>query len=245
MNRSDVDLTDVGPDSPPPGQAPHAPSYTSEAATPPRARGVVVRRIAIAGLALVGVVVLYLVVSILQVVQAGREHDADPADAIVVLGAAQYDGRPSPQLASRLDHAVTLFEQGVAPVVVVTGGNQPGDRFTEAEASREYLVAAGIPADVILGEDEGRTTFESLDNVAVLLAGTGSDGRPDVVLVTDPYHAKRSELTAAEVGLDADAATTPTSVVGGWASVRRHLMEGAGVALGRLIGFDRLSELTD
>ncbi|HZI44640.1 MAG TPA: YdcF family protein [Ilumatobacter sp.] len=187
------------------------------------------------------VLLLYYVVTLIQVVRAGRQTDPSPAEAIVVLGAAQYDGRPSPQLAARLDHALELYEQGVAPVVMVTGGNQPGDRFTEAEASAEYLVDRGVPETAIMREDEGRTTYESLDAAADQLRDAGLD---EVVLVTDPYHSLRSRLIAEEVGLDADLSPTPTSVVTGWSSFRRELAEAGGVAIGRIIGFDRLSDLT-
>jgi len=186
-------------------------------------------------------VFLYYVVTLIQVVRAGRQTEPAPAEAIVVLGAAQYDGRPSPQLAARLDHALELYSEGVAPVVMVTGGNQPGDRFTEAEASAEYLVERGVPETAIMREDEGRTTYESLDAAADQLLETGLD---DVVLVTDPYHSLRSRLIAEEVGLDADLSPTPTSVVTGWSSFRRELAEAGGVAVGRVIGFDRLSDLT-
>jgi uncharacterized SAM-binding protein YcdF (DUF218 family) len=184
---------------------------------------------------------LYYAVTLIQVVRAGRQTDPAPAEAIVVLGAAQYDGRPSPQLAARLDHALELYSEGVAPVVMVTGGNQPGDRFTEAEASAEYLVERGVPETAIMREDEGRTTYESLDAAADQLLEAGLD---DVVLVTDPYHSLRSRLIAEEVGLDADLSPTPTSVVTGWSSFRRELAEAGGVAVGRVIGFDRLSDLT-
>lgn len=193
---------------------------------------------------LVGVVaalLLYYAVSLVQVVQTGREHGADRADAIVVLGAAQYDGRPSPQLEARLDHVVTLWNEGVAPVVMVTGGKLPDDRFTEAETSRRYLVEQGIPDDAIVMEDAGRTTFESLDVAADQLLASGLD---EVVLVSDSFHLKRAELIAAGAGLDAHGSATPSSVVGGSRSVRLHLEEAAGVALGRIIGFDRLSDLT-
>lgn len=245
MNGADVDLNDVDPDIARPELTPDADVAVAPATSTPPTRPGLVRIVAFGALALAGLGLVYLLFSIFQVYQAGREHDADGADAIVVLGAAQYDGRPSPQLEARLDHVITLYDDGIAPVVVVTGGNQPGDRFTEAEASRRYLVEAGVPDAAILGEDEGSTTYESLDNVAgVLVVATGEE-RPDVVLVTDPYHAKRSELTAGEVGLDADASATPDSVVRGWSSVRRHVVEGAGVAVGRLIGFDALSDLTD
>jgi uncharacterized SAM-binding protein YcdF (DUF218 family) len=194
------------------------------------------------------VLFVYYGVTLIQVMSAGRNHDSPSVDAIVVLGVAQYDGRPSPQLAARLDHVVTLWNDDVASTVVVTGGNQPGDRFTEAEASQIYLVERGVPEDVILMEDEGSTTYESLAAVAELLesSGIGSGGSDtiEVVVVTDPYHVYRSKLTAEEVGLKAHAASTPTSVVTGWTSLRRQVFEAAGVSLGRFVGFDRLSDLT-
>lgn len=182
---------------------------------------------------------VYYGVTLIQVMAAGRSHGSPPVEAIVVLGAAQYDGRPSPQLAARLDHVVTLWNDGVAPTVVVTGGNQPGDRFTEAQASLRYLTDRGLPEAVILMEDRGSTTYESLEAVAGLL-GKGVE----VVVVTDPYHAYRSKLTAEAVGLEAHASSTPTTVVTGWTSLRRQLGEAAGVSVGRLVGFGRLSELT-
>lgn len=187
-----------------------------------------------------GVIVLYFGVSLVQVVQAGRADDRGPVDAIVVLGAAQYDGRPSPQLRARLDHAVTLWEAGVAPVVMVTGGKQPDDRFTEAEAGRRYLVERGVPDAAIMMEDVGRTTYESLESAATTLLAADAH---DVVLVSDRFHMKRSQLIADGFGLDAGVSATPSSVVTGWTSTRRHVREAAGVALGRLVGFERLSDL--
>jgi uncharacterized SAM-binding protein YcdF (DUF218 family) len=193
-------------------------------------------------LAVVLVVVVYYLVTLVQVVNTGRSDEAQPVDAIVVLGAAQYDGTPSPQLAARLDHSIDLWEEGHAEWVVATGGKLPGDRFTEAEASAAYLADRGVPAAAIISVGVGSTTFESLDAVAVALRARGLD---EVILVTDPYHSYRSELIAEEVGLDARVSPTPTSVVTGWSSARRHLMEAAGVSLGRLVGFERLSDLTD
>lgn len=188
----------------------------------------------------VAVIVVYLGFTLVQVVVAGRADDRQPVDAIVVLGAAQYDGRPSPQLQARLDHAITLWEADVAPVVMVTGGKQPEDRFTEAEAGRRYLLDRGVPDRAILMENVGRTTYGSLESAAEILLSADLD---DVVLVSDPYHMKRSQLIASGFGLDARISATPSSVVTGWASARRHVREAAGVALGRLVGFDRLSDL--
>ena len=184
----------------------------------------------------------YYLVSLAQVWITGRADDDDPVDAIVVMGAAQYDGRPSPQLAARLDHVIELWPDGVAPLVVVTGGNIPGDRFTEAEASAVYLSERGVPDDALLLENEGSNSYESLEAVAELLEARGLD---DVLIVTDPYHALRSRLIAEEVGLDASVSSTDTSVVTGGDSLRRHLQEAGGVAVGRIIGFDRLTRLVD
>lgn len=187
-----------------------------------------------------GAAVLYYAANVVLVMRAGRSDEAAPVDAIVVLGAAQYDGRPSPQLAARLDHVVTLWGEGLADTVVVTGGNQPGDRFTEASASRDYLVARGVPDAAILAEDVSHNTYDSLAAVADLLPAEGRR----VLLVSDPFHTKRAELIAAEVGLDARSSPTPTSVVGGWESFRLELKEAAGISLGRIIGFRRLTDLT-
>lgn len=183
----------------------------------------------------------YGLVSLYQVWSTGRSYQARPVDAIVVLGAAQYDGRPSAQLAARLDEVVRLWPQGFAPVVVVTGGKQPGDRFTEAEASARYLIERGVPEEAILAENEGRTTYESLRAVSALLTARGDRS---VLLVTDPFHSLRSRLIAEEVGLEAYVAPTSTSVVRGAGSFARHVKEAGGVAIGRIIGFGRLSVLT-
>ena len=182
----------------------------------------------------------YYAVSLVQVYATGRSDQVEqsrPVDAIVVLGAAQYDGRPSSQLAARLDHVVTLYENGVAPLIIVTGGKQPEDRFTEAESSAQYLIERGIPAGVIAMESGGRTTSESLAGTVDILEQRGLDR---VVIVTDPYHALRARLIAQDAGLTAYVSPTPTSVVRGGNSVRRHLAEAGAVALGQIIGFDSL-----
>lgn len=176
-----------------------------------------------------------------QVVHTGGSHGAEPSDAIIVMGAAQYDGRPSPQLAARLDHVVSLWEEGAAPLVVVTGGKQPGDRFTEAEASSGYLREAGVPGDAIVEVGLGATTYESVEAAAPTMV---AHGIRSVALVTDPYHALRSRLIVEEHGFEVDVAATPTSVVTGWNGWQRRLAEAGGVVLGRVIGFDRLTDLT-
>ncbi len=207
-------------------------------AMPPRLVG---RRVVKVMLVMVLVGAAYYAASFWQVWSTGRADQARNVDAIVVMGAAQYDGRPSPQLAARLDHAVELWNDGVAPRVVVTGGKQEGDRFTEASASARYLVDRGVPESVIVQEDAGSTTHESLDRARALL----DESVDTVLVVTDPYHALRSRLTADEVGFTASVSPAPDSIVVGRNELRRELAEAAGVAIGRIIGFERLSGLTD
>jgi len=182
---------------------------------------------------------LYLVVTFAQVVLAGRQQVTSSAQAIVVLGAAQYDGRPSPQLEGRLLTAIDLWNEGGAQYFIVTGGRQEGDRFTEAETSRNVALDRGVPDDRILFEDQGTTTWESLQGVAQLVEQYEISS---VILVTDPYHAMRASLIAKRSGINVvGVATVQDSVVDGFASLRRHLVETAGVAIGRVTGFRQIS----
>ena len=190
------------------------------------------RRVRRVVLLVVGAGTLYVLVTFVQVVYASGTDDRDPADAIVVLGAAQYDGEPSPVLERRLQHALELWEEGVAPMVVTTGSNQPGDRFTEGYAGFEYLLRAGIPEDSMLVITTGSSTWEQLAATARQLRARELDS---VVLVSDPYHALRLRQIAREVGLTATVSSTD-----GGASIRQLLRETAGVALGRVFGYRRV-----
>ena len=194
----------------------------------------------------IGVLVLagfvYVCLNIVQVWSVGRSNDSREVDAIVVMGVAQYDGRPSPQLQARLDHVLKLWNEGVATLVVTTGGNQPGDRFTEARASADYLVAGGIPESSISMEDIGSTTLQSLQGVAEILH---SRGLSSVEIVTDPYHALRSRLIAQDLGLTAHVSPTENSAVTGGAEKRRMINEGLGLSLAHVIGFSALDRLTN
>jgi uncharacterized SAM-binding protein YcdF (DUF218 family) len=150
-------------------------------------------------LLVVGVgVVLLVAFATWRIWEQGARDEVRPAGAIVVLGAAQYDGRPSPVFAARLDHAIALFEDGYAPLLVTTGGKQEGDRVTEAEAGRQYALARGVPDEAILVEDASRNTLESLDAVAGMLAER--DVR-DAVFVSDPTHMLRVLRIASDVGI--------------------------------------------
>jgi uncharacterized SAM-binding protein YcdF (DUF218 family) len=180
---------------------------------------------------------VYLSAVFVQVWAAARRDDARPADAIIVLGAAQFDGRPSKILAARLDHAIDLYRRGIAPTVVVTGGKQPGDRFTEASASATYLHDHQVPESAILRETQGRTSWQSLAAAARFLKDRHLDR---VVLVSDPYHSARIEDVAHEVGLKATTSPTRTSPIKGAGEWRRLLTETIRVAAGRIFGYDRL-----
>ena len=192
--------------------------------------------------ALLAALVLYVGVTFGQVVSASRRDGARRADAIVVLGAAQYDGRPSPVLRARLDHAAALYRRKLAPVVVVTGGRQPGDRFSEAQASARYLSERrGVPADAVLWEPYGKNSWEQLASAARFLKRRGMR---DVVLVSDPFHSARVAAIADEEGLDAAVSPTRTSPIGGFEQAPYLAKETAAMALGRVVGHRRVAWLT-
>ena len=188
---------------------------------------------------LIVAIVVYLAVTAVQVWMTGRRYEPRRAGAIVVMGAAQYDGVPSPDLAARLDEAVVLWREHLAPTVMVTGSKEPGDRYTEAEASARYLVAAGIP-DSDIEQAGGRDSWENLADAAPSLLSRHQD---PVLMVTDKFHEDRSLAIASSVGLTAYPTPTQTSPIGGLSSIPYYAKETVGVALGRIIGFEHLSSL--
>jgi uncharacterized SAM-binding protein YcdF (DUF218 family) len=145
-----------------------------------------------------------------RVIQQGEREEAQPVDAIVVLGAAQYDGRPSPVFEARLQHAVALYGQGIAPLFVVTGGKAEGDRTTEAAVARAYAEANRVPARAIIGEDQGRNTLESLQAVATLLREHDAQR---AVFVSDRTHMLRVLRIAQDLGIEAYGSPTRTSPI--------------------------------
>jgi uncharacterized SAM-binding protein YcdF (DUF218 family) len=135
-----------------------------------------------------------------QIWDQSRRDEARPADAIVVLGAAQYNGEPSRVFQARLDHAAYLYREGFSDTVIVTGGKAEGDRFTEAEAGSNYLVAQEqVPSTNILQEDRGRTTLESLKAVATI---ADENGIESLLLVSDPMHSERIKRMAQDLGFE-------------------------------------------
>ena len=191
-------------------------------------------------LALVAVVGVYVGVTFAQVWWAARHDQARPAQAIVVFGTAQYNGRPSPVLAARLDHAVDLYHRRLAPVIVVTGGNQPGDNFTEASASADYLLKRGVPDEDVLREVSGTTSWQSLAAAASFL---GDRDIKDVLLVSDPFHSYRIRAMASELGLDGHSSPTRTSPIRGMTEAKYMARETVAVAVGRIIGFRRQARI--
>ncbi|MDA8057109.1 MAG: YdcF family protein [Actinomycetota bacterium] len=183
--------------------------------------------------------VVYVGVTAVQVWLTGRHYDPHPAQAIVVMGAAQYDGSPSPDLRARLDEALLLWRQHLAPLVAVTGSKQPGDQYTEAQAGATYLELHGVPAADVL-EAGGRDSWSNLADAAPLLTARHAT---DVLLVTDPFHEDRSLAIATDVGLHASPTPTQTSPIRGWSVVPYYAKEAVGVALGRIIGFDHLTAI--
>jgi uncharacterized SAM-binding protein YcdF (DUF218 family) len=163
----------------------------------------------LATVALIGLLSVGFVAGCAIVVWRAAHHDGasqiDRADAIVVLGAAQYDGEPSPVFAGRLDHAALLYEQGRAERVLVLGAGQPGDRFTEAEAGMAYLIEHGVPGEAIVPVPVGHTTFESLDAAAPVMREAGMSS---AFLVSDPWHNARVERMAGDLGIDGHASAT-------------------------------------
>lgn len=147
---------------------------------------------------------------VVAVLLTGRRDEARPADAIVVLGAAQYEGRPSPVLRARLDHALDLYRRGLAPVVIVTGGVGVGDTTSEARVSRNYLAKHGVPESAIMMEARGLTTSQSLHTVRTMVDGL--PGR-SVLLVSDPFHMLRLSILASRLGMEPFTSPTRTSPI--------------------------------
>lgn len=201
-----------------------------------RPRAGIVRRVRRAVVGGVALVVLYLMGTFVQVMLASRVDDADDADgraeAAIVLGAAQYDGRPSEVFKRRLDRALELYHEGVVPRIVVTGGAAEGDRYTEAYSGLTYLMREGVPEDDLIVVDDGASTWESLAASGRVLRNEGID---EVVLVSDPYHSLRLRGIAKEVGLVAYVSPTESGT-----PLRQVVRETGAVALGRIVGYRRL-----
>lgn len=156
--------------------------------------------------------------AVLAVASVGAADHAGPADAIAVLGAAQYNGRPSPVFRARLDHAATLYIRRLAPIVLVTGGIGTGETLSEAEVGKRYLASLGLPQDATVALPAGADTYASLAEVSAWFSGRGSRR---VLLVSDGFHLLRLRLIAARLGLVPLTSPAPGSPIR--ASRRRYL----------------------
>jgi uncharacterized SAM-binding protein YcdF (DUF218 family) len=165
------------------------------------------RRIVVAVAVLVA---LAWLVSLSAVFAAAHRDTAAPADAIVVMGAAQYDGRPSPVFRARLDHAARLFRRGLAPEVIVTGGVGTGDTVSEAVVGRRYLLAAGLPGNAVAAESAGRTSAPS---VAAAAARVRRGGGSRILFVSDGFHMLRLAFLARRFGVHALGSPAPGSPI--------------------------------
>lgn len=191
-------------------------------------------------LAVVVIAAGYVAVTAAQVWWTSRRDDARPAQAILVMGAAQYNGQPSPILVARLTHVLSLWRRRLAPRIVVTGGAESGDHFTEAGVSATWLEQRGVPDSAVLREVMGRDSYESLAGAAGFLEPRGIT---TVVLVSDPLHEERILSIASGLGLQPYPSPTRTSPVSGLAALRYLGRETVAVAAGRILGYRRLSAL--
>jgi uncharacterized SAM-binding protein YcdF (DUF218 family) len=194
------------------------------------------------GFAVLALMVLYLCITLVQVWLTSRQYDPHPAGAILVMGAAQYDCVPSPDLQARLDQAASLYQHGYAHLIMLTGGKQPGDKCTEAESGATYLERVkGVPATAIL-EAGGNDSYENIADAQKELLE--HDARV-VLMTTDPFHEDRSMAIASAFSLSPSPTPTRTSPIAGWSTTPYFVKEAVGVGLGRIIGFNHLEWLHD
>lgn len=185
----------------------------------------------------VSLALLYVAGNWVQVRAMADDVPEGNADVIVVMGAAQYDGRPSEMLEKRLETALALWNGGRGSWLAVTGGKQTGDRFTEAATSAAWFVERGVPAARILREETGSSTWESLSALAPVLRGNAVKS---AFVVTTDWHVARSVMSLEELGFESSAASAGEAQE----SLSRWARETLAVAAGRIIGFGRLYSLT-
>ena len=180
--------------------------------------------------------VVYYAVTLVQVWLTSRQYDPVHAQAIVVMGSAQHDGRPLPDLRARAHQALLLYRNREAPLIVCTGYEEPGDHYNQAQACKTYLHENGVPPTRILEVGGG----DSWTNLALAAAQLKPLGDTDVLIVTDPFHEDRSMAIATALGLTPHPTPTQTSPIKGTAVIPYFLRTAAAVALGRIIGFKPL-----
>jgi uncharacterized SAM-binding protein YcdF (DUF218 family) len=190
--------------------------------------------------AIISLVVLYFAVTFVQIWMTGHEHSSAKAQAILVFGTTEDNGTPSPELRTRLDQALLLYREGRAPWVAVTGGNRPGDVYTEAGVSATYLAQHGVPRSRIL-QGAGVDTWQ---NVSTVLPALRARGIVTVITVTDPFHEYRAMAISSSQGLKPVPSPVPNSPTIKHSLWRYYLKETMEVGVGRVVGYGRLSSWT-
>jgi uncharacterized SAM-binding protein YcdF (DUF218 family) len=185
-------------------------------------RGKIVKRLLIAGTLLVGAGATALAFVYYEVSRQADRDEARRADAIVVLGAAQYNGRPSPVLKARLDHALELYGRALSQRIIATGGHGLGAKFSEGEVSRQYLSERGVPAEFITVETTGQTTMQSIAVVGEIM------DRMELrscIVVSDDYHMHRAKKMLEELGLTVYGSPRESAISDIWTRRKRFLRE--------------------
>jgi uncharacterized SAM-binding protein YcdF (DUF218 family) len=190
----------------------------------------------------VAAIVLYFGVTLVQVWLTSRQYDPHPAGAILVMGAAQYDCVPSPDLRARLNQAAMLYQEGYAHLIMVTGNKQAGDRCTESQSGAMYLEEIHhVPkADILKAGGD-----DSYENIADAQKQLDAHNARVVLVTTDPFHEDRSMAIASNLSLSPSPTPTQNSPISGWSTVPYFLKEAVGVGLGRIIGYNHLEWLHD
>ena len=192
----------------------------------------VVRALVLFGVLLVG----YFGVTAVQVWLTSRHSDLHSVQAEVVMGSAEYNGVPSPDLQARLQMALNVWNQGYVHTIVVTGSKQPGDVYTESEVGAMWLEARGVPSTDVV-EVGGSDSWQNLSDAGVVLKPSD---KTDLLVVTDGFHEDRSLAICTELGLNGSPVPAVGSPISGWGSVPYFAKETVGVGLGRVIGYDHL-----
>lgn len=192
-------------------------------------------------LIVVVLLVVYFSITTVQVWLTSRLSEPQKSQAIVIMGSAQYNGVPSPDLLARLQEAYALYLRHLAPIVVATGAKEPGDNFTEAETEVAWLERHGVPQTAVIPVG-GRTTWQSLSLAAAQLKKRGLN---QVLIVTDGFHEDRCLAISSGFGLQAKPVPAPNSPITGWSAFPYFMKESAAVAIGRVIGYSHLEWLHD
>jgi uncharacterized SAM-binding protein YcdF (DUF218 family) len=188
---------------------------------------------------LVVVFAVYFVVTGVQVWLTSRDSDPVPSQAIVIMGAAQYNGVPSPDLLARLQDAYALYRKHLAPLLVATGAKEPGDNYTEAWTEATWLEHNGVPARDIV-QVGGRTTWQNLTLAQAVLKPRGVK---TILIVTDGFHEDRCLAIATELGFTPRPVPATNSPITGWSTFPYFMKETAAVGIGRIIGYSHLEWL--